>query len=107
MPDGGISGSSPLRLRAAVRVIISVGSLGGRGGGVWLKKIPKTPGVLLSNIFLTTVFGVVPGVLYVPGGPSMLTPSLHPARADVQRPASCIKVSQTSFNRIRMGDILR
>lgn len=84
MLDGGISGPFPLRLRAAVWVIISVGSL---GGGVWFKKIPKTPGVIFSNIFLTAVFGVVPGVLYVPGAPSMFTPSLHPARAGLQRPA--------------------
>ena len=50
-------------LGAAAWVIISVGSL---GGGVWFKKIPKTPGVIFANIFLTTVFGVVLGVLYVP-----------------------------------------
>lgn len=52
-------------LALAVQVTIIVGSL---GGGVHFKKIPKTPQAMFIDIFLTAIYGVALGVLYVPVG---------------------------------------
>ncbi|MFQ5913558.1 MAG: hypothetical protein ACE5JS_10275 [Nitrospinota bacterium] len=51
-------------LAVAVQITIIVGSA---GGGVHFKKIPKTPLAIFIDLFLTTIYGVALGVLYVPG----------------------------------------
>ena len=54
-----------LMVGLAVWIVICIGSL---GGGVCFKKIPKTPRIIFSNMFLITIFGLVLSILYVPKG---------------------------------------